>query len=456
MFQKEAESTFRVQHLPTAGTPGVEDDDSFAQAAIRSVSKQSVDLGSISEKRCGDRKRRVCVWPFADSCSLRSLSLAKKLRALSHAEFVALAQETYLGLLACIELVNLQAQVLVSEWQTNRREEAERRQRRRGAPAESASPNPIASSSSHLAVPNGPEPSPSTPEANNSLETPSATSEDANTLANEITDVVHAVAELANVRFSKVIGVRTEVHAQLALVDFVQIFDLSWDFVVQCERICQRMIVGLRGAMVAQAKTFLQAFHQRQITENARVVEEEQWAAVEVAPNVQASVASIIQIVTSDPPELLLGSRSSASSASSTASETNPADADSAEDPSLKTVAGPAKQIDIEGKQFFAVSAGLTTIVALMEYLKVLVNAPMLTTDVMSKIIEFMKVCPLEECLEAQMQHVLTWRTRQVFNSRTCQVVLGAGAMRSAGLKNITAKHLGELNSRTAFRRVRG
>ncbi|KPV75617.1 uncharacterized protein RHOBADRAFT_13664 [Rhodotorula graminis WP1] len=38
----------------------------------------------------------------------------------------------------------------------------------------------------------------------------------------------------------------------------------------------------------------------------------------------------------------------------------------------------------------------------------------------MSKIIEFMKV----------------------FNSRTCQVVLGAGAMRSAGLKNITAKHL--------------
>lgn len=30
----------------------------------------------------------------------------------------------------------------------------------------------------------------------------------------------------------------------------------------------------------------------------------------------------------------------------------------------------------------------------------------------------------------------------QQFNSRTCQVVLGAGAMRSAGLKNITAKHL--------------
>ncbi|EEB91215.1 hypothetical protein MPER_10460, partial [Moniliophthora perniciosa FA553] len=30
----------------------------------------------------------------------------------------------------------------------------------------------------------------------------------------------------------------------------------------------------------------------------------------------------------------------------------------------------------------------------------------------------------------------------KAFNSRTCQVVLGAGALRSAGLKNITAKHL--------------
>ncbi|GAA5978254.1 hypothetical protein JCM10908_004288 [Rhodotorula pacifica] len=389
------------EHLPTAETPGLDDDDSFAtQAAIRSVSKQSVDLGSISEK---------------------SLSLAKKLRALSHADFVALARETYLGLLACIELVNLQAQVLVAEWQTNRRDEAERRQTRRGAPADPPAPNP-ASSSAHLAVPSGLESysSPS-PDQQVSLETRSTSSDDATTLATEITDVVHAVAELANVRFSKVIGVRTEVHAQLALADFVQIFDLSWDFVVQCERICQRMIVGLRGAMVAQAKTFLQAFHQRQITENARVVEEEQWAAVEVGPNVQACVARIIQIAMSDPPDLLLGSRSTAlAQAATPPSQSGDAGISAESDPSSSAPAGPAKQIDIEGKQFFAVSAGLTTIVALMEYLKVLVNAPMLTTDVMSKIIEFMKV----------------------FNSRTCQVVLGAGAMRSAGLKNITAKHL--------------
>ena len=33
-----------------------------------------------------------------------------------------------------------------------------------------------------------------------------------------------------------------------------------------------------------------------------------------------------------------------------------------------------------------------------------------------------------------------------MFNSRTCGLVLGAGAMQVAKLKSITAKHLGKLN----------
>ena len=57
----------------------------------------------------------------------------------------------------------------------------------------------------------------------------------------------------------------------------------------------------------------------------------------------------------------------------------------------------------------------------LSDYLKVIINLETLTTDSVSRVIELLKA----------------------FNSRTCQVVLGAGAMRSAGLKNITAKHLG-------------
>lgn len=80
-----------------------------------------------------------------------------------------------------------------------------------------------------------------------------------------------------------------------------------------------------------------------------------------------------------------------------------------------------SKHIRIEERNYFTVSATTEVLNLLVDYLRVIVNLSMLTTDTMSRVIEFLKA----------------------FNSRTCQVVLGAGAMRSAGLKNITAKHLG-------------
>lgn len=79
------------------------------------------------------------------------------------------------------------------------------------------------------------------------------------------------------------------------------------------------------------------------------------------------------------------------------------------------------KLLQIDGRPFFVVGATLKVIEMLIDYLKVIVNLSLLTTDTMSRTVEYLKS----------------------FNSRTCQVVLGAGAMRSAGLKNITAKHLG-------------
>ena len=80
----------------------------------------------------------------------------------------------------------------------------------------------------------------------------------------------------------------------------------------------------------------------------------------------------------------------------------------------------PRKHLRIEERSYFTVSATQDTLLLLADYVKVIVNLSLLTTDTMSRIVEFLKA----------------------FNSRTCQVVLGAGAMRSAGLKNITAKHL--------------
>ena len=298
---------------------------------------------------------------------------------MSHEAFLHLAQETYLGLIACIESVDLQATVLLELASQSREEERSRKARRR---TNGIDPKTTMTNSSSLVVPgsvDSPIPTIVTPTSPSLNDSSLSSSDDSSTLSTEIMDVLTAVTELSNVRFSKVIGVRSEVHSQLPLSEFLEIFDSTWSFVLQCEVIVKRMIVGLRGAMVSQSKGWLMSFHQKRITDNAKLVEEEQWSASEVPGRIQRQVELIVKGAMVDPEELLLGQRRV---------KVKEVENGDKKDEGEET----AKQVDIEGRQFFAVSAGLATIDTLVEYLQVVLNCPMLTTDAMSKVIEFMKV----------------------------------------------------------------
>lgn len=174
------------------------------------------------------------------------------------------------------------------------------------------------------------------------------------------------------------------------------------------------------------------------------MVEEEQWAAVDIPPESQHNVDLIVDGAMEDPPELRLQASNLPSSGVAAAVSPAAAQSDNNGDTGHPSVTTPAKHLSIEGRNYFVVSACLRCFSSLIEYLKVVINLSLLTTDAMNRVIEFMKV--------GSKYHRGGTKTDalchdQQFNSRTCQVVLGAGAMRSAGLKNITAKHLGGYTS---------
>ncbi|KAF8559658.1 Vps54-domain-containing protein [Imleria badia] len=234
-------------------------------------------------------------------------------------------------------------------------------------------------------------------------------------LQEELSDTLSSAADLSNKLVAKVISYRSEQLAQLDLPSFLVFFNQSWEFVIRCEVICRRMIMGLRGTILGQARLFLQAFHQSRINQSAKLVEDEQWNQMDVPSAVQHAADVLVDSAVRDSPDLVIGDKSVASPSLSTNGKTTTS-------PSKQngSAAPTAKYIHIEERPYFCVSATGAVLGLLLEYLKLVVNLPMLNTDTMSRVIEFLKA----------------------FNSRTCQVVLGAGAMRSAGLKNITAKHL--------------
>ncbi|KAK0451106.1 Vps54-like protein-domain-containing protein [Armillaria borealis] len=218
-----------------------------------------------------------------------------------------------------------------------------------------------------------------------------------------------SVTELAHVMVAKVISVRSE--------PTYFFFNETWSFVIGCEVICRRMVVGLRGAVVGQ--------------QSAKLVEDEQWNPCDVPQPLQHLADLLVDSAVKDSPELVIqppqpGStpasppKSAANGIKSFFSSSPMKSLVPSSSSSSSLAGGSHKHLHIEDRAYFTVYATSEVLYLLLDYVKVIVNFGMLVTDTMSRVIEFLKA----------------------FNSRTCQVVLGAGAMRSAGLKNITAKHL--------------
>ena len=188
----------------------------------------------------------------------------------------------------------------------------------------------------------------------------------------------------------------------------------------------------------------MQSFHQIRISKSAKLVEDELWNPKEVTPGLQHITDLLVDSAVRDPPDLIIKSEdtifspitanfpstpttSNGKSAivksfnnvlSKLSSSNGSATTDTA---ATTTTTTSSKHLRIEDRTYYVVLATSEVMTLLLDYLRVVVNLSMLTTDAMSRVIEFLKS----------------------FNSRTCQVVLGAGAMKSAGLKNISAKHLG-------------
>jgi vacuolar protein sorting-associated protein 54 len=221
-----------------------------------------------------------------------------------------------------------------------------------------------------------------------------------------LTSTVSDIGGLTHILSSRLLSLRSSAHINLSLADFLAVFHLCWSFILESESTCNRMIIGLRGVVLNQAKSWLANFHRIRIERAARAVEEEKWNQAETNAAQQKLIELVVNSATADPPSLVVKVTSGAVP-----------EANEQKDADDKAV---SKTLMIEERQYFVVGATLDILDMLVEYLKVVINLPLLSTETMGRVVEFAKQ----------------------FNSRTCQVVLGAGAMRSAGLSNITAKHL--------------
>ncbi|KAI8910410.1 Vps54-like protein-domain-containing protein [Gorgonomyces haynaldii] len=235
-------------------------------------------------------------------------------------------------------------------------------------------------------------------------------------------DVLFNACELAHIRCAKLLTVRSEQNVKLTAQYFYKLFGATWEFLAATESLCGRMCFPLKGCILSQAKHHLNNFHDDKCKHVAALIENEQW--------VPADIPVDFQHITND----LQLSVSRAKSVDEMEDSPAPSDREDDSEVDLTSLAGASKpeqqsvqqdqrvmkQLVIDGSKYYVVGTVLLFLKSLTEYVKCAENLQSLGPEILNRVYEILKL----------------------FNSRVCQVILGAGAMQSAGLKNISARHI--------------
>nr|XP_016440247.1 PREDICTED: vacuolar protein sorting-associated protein 54, chloroplastic-like [Nicotiana tabacum] len=260
----------------------------------------------------------------------------------------------------------------------------------------------------------------------------------------ENAEAVFAACDAAHGRWAKVLGVRAPIHPRLRLQEFLNIYNITQEFITATEKIGGRLGYSIRGTLQSQAKAFIDFQHESRMARMRAILDQEKWAEIDVPEEFQAIVTSLFcsesetrelaDEVSADiapsSPETFLSSDGSpmtesglqkiARNTQHTDSVPSDSTAQINETNSRERGRSSPKLIFFRGIGYHMVNCGLILVKMLSEYIDMNNSLPGLSSEVVHRVVEILKL----------------------FNTRTCQLVLGAGAMQVSGLKSITSKHL--------------
>ncbi|KAL3522923.1 hypothetical protein ACH5RR_015757 [Cinchona calisaya] len=268
----------------------------------------------------------------------------------------------------------------------------------------------------------------------------------------ENTEAVVAACDAAHHRWAKLLGVRARIHEKMRLQEFLSVYNLTLEFMNVTEKIGGRLGYSIRGILQSQAKNFVDTQHDSQMMKMKAILEQENWTELDVPDEYQAIVTSLFCLEQDEPSvgtatsnsEMVLdsdGSRvvdsglsnlvehvdqiESVETSGDGIGQTKPADIDtsvaqSSDANHRERGRSSCRTLSFKGVGYHMVNCGLILVKMMSEYIDMITYLPAQSPEIGHRLVEILKF----------------------FNTRTAQLVLGAGAMQVSGLKSITSKHL--------------
>lgn len=215
--------------------------------------------------------------------------------------------------------------------------------------------------------------------------------------ASPMGEVVAAASELASKSVSELLRLRKEAHSLISLDEMKLIWDSCQQFTLRIEGMSGHGS-ALRSTLMAQAKAFVERKHEGNMSALAAALDSEKWTQCEVSTERQEAITRLCtgrSVVTTP-------KKANAVASMSDTPTKNP-------------------EAEVEGKSYKVVWSCLSLVEMLTTNIAAATHFTSLTSGIVGKVAELLRL----------------------FNSRTTNLVLGAGAMNSnAKLKSINARHL--------------
>ena len=247
----------------------------------------------------------------------------------------------------------------------------------------------------------------------------------------DMSSLLGQAVDAAQTQITKLLKVRSEATANLPLERFLRYFNLCRLFADECEAVSGRSGAALKSIVNNHITDFVSKYGDFEKQELAKAMDSDRWEPKDFDASDSAVLSRILKGMDSDPPEWsepgdILGEINESSTTNGT-TPTTTTNGTSDDKPKEKSKTSVPAIVDEEN---YTISHSSTIVLRGIERFEILLSAiPSMTSEVSSSLCEYLKL----------------------FNSRLCQLILGAGAMHSAGLKNINTKHLAIASQTLSF-----
>ncbi len=242
----------------------------------------------------------------------------------------------------------------------------------------------------------------------------------------DMSNLLGQAVDIAQSQITKILKVRSEQSTQLPLLRFLKYFHLNRLFADECEAVSGRGGTALKTVVNAHIKEFVSQFGQIERQKLVHGMDADRWDAkdftesdVTILARIQEASTRDIEMWTRACIVWEEGERLTNGEQKANGDTTN------GKGPTGDRV----RSATIDEQKYILPDSALTVLVGIESFEQLITGIPSMTQEITSSLLEYLRF----------------------FNSRSSQLILGAGATRSAGLKNITTKHLALASQALSF-----